>query len=168
MIVRHHGADGGTMKMRWWVSKRPGTWKIYDFEDLDVGLRFSTNVNALAQMGLANVQEASRAVQDVSEALLAVAVQHDPDAADRKLQQSANVKLPAKAEALRLLTTGLVRLHRQQFGCPILGSLCHLPAPLIQHVRHGSPSSREKAEARVRRRELASPRRGRGHINRCI
>src|SRR5205823_1795332 len=42
VIVRHRTPDGKFLKLRWWVSKRTGAWRIYDFEDLDMTVRVTT------------------------------------------------------------------------------------------------------------------------------
>jgi len=41
-FVVHDTEDGVRIKMRWWLIRKPdGPWAIYDFEDLDVGIRGS-------------------------------------------------------------------------------------------------------------------------------
>lgn len=112
VIARHKNPNHGTLKMRWWLSRRSGTWKIYDFEDLDTGLRNSTTVASLAGQGLNNMSETTRAFKAVAEALQILGAQEDADAAEKKLQEAAGVKLPPQMEALRFLVIGMVHLQR--------------------------------------------------------
>jgi len=75
VFVRHQAADGTITKMRWWVSKRSGQWKVYDYEDLDVGMRVTalvgSLVGSLVQGGIQNVQAAALAMKNVGEAMMA-------------------------------------------------------------------------------------------------
>jgi tetratricopeptide (TPR) repeat protein len=112
VIVRHQTGDALTLKMRWWVTKEQGTWQVFDFEDLDVGLRVSTLASSLGAAGLAD-PGFIQGVNNLRDALVAIA-KEDPDTAERKLRAAAPVKLPTKLEALRYMVSGVVRLHRNQ------------------------------------------------------
>lgn len=108
--MRHTRADGTVSKMRWWVSKRQGTWRVFDMENLDVGMRITTLAGSIASLGVGEIQNIAQATNKLRDALLAIALQHDVAEADRKLQQIVAVKFPPRIEGLRLMTTGLVRI----------------------------------------------------------
>jgi hypothetical protein len=114
VIVRHEHPKGSTLKLRWWVTRQTGAWKIYDMEDLDVGLRVSTTTATVVEQGVGRVGPLAAAMTTLREALMAMAVQEDPDAAEQKLRQIAAVKLPKPLEALRFVVQALIRLHRGQ------------------------------------------------------
>jgi uncharacterized protein HemY len=115
VIVRHKQSNGAMLKMRWWVTRRTRSWKVYDFEDLDTGLRLSTTAAAIGGEGIARLSEVSRATATVSDALRTVILQQDPEGADRKLRLVAGVKLPKQLEALRCLVRGMIRVHQNRF-----------------------------------------------------
>jgi tetratricopeptide (TPR) repeat protein len=110
VIVRHTIDGVGPVKMRWWVTRRTGEWKIYDLEDLDTGMRWSSTVGSIAAAGV-NAQQ-TRAVQAISEAMQLIVLQLDPDAAEKKLRQVAHIPLPGKLEALRWLVTATIAAQR--------------------------------------------------------
>jgi hypothetical protein len=113
VIVRHRHPDGFALKMRWWLTRRSGEWKVYDLEDLDMGMRVSVLTAAVAAQGAGNLTDTSQAMRALGEAFQALR-QQDPDTADRKLAQVGAAKLPKQVEALRQLATGMVRLQRGQ------------------------------------------------------
>src|SRR5262245_45334063 len=115
VIVRHRGRDGVSLKIRYWVSKRSGSWRIYDMGDLDVGMRMSAAMGVVAEAGFANAQGIARAVQGLQQALVAAAVQHDVDTAERRLAEVAGIALPKKLDALRFLVKGMLASQRNQF-----------------------------------------------------
>jgi predicted Zn-dependent protease len=114
VIVRHATDAGVFLKMRWWVTKRSGSWKVYDMEDLDVGLRFSAVGASVAGMGFLQLQDAARATNHLRDAIHAVVAQ-DADLAEKKLALIEGLKLPAKLEPLRWMTRGLIRMQRGEF-----------------------------------------------------
>jgi predicted Zn-dependent protease len=113
VIVRHR--DGSlTSKMRWWVTGRSGTWQVYDFEDLDTGLRVSTIIGVITAGGFNNLGETMRGInglRDASEALL----KEDLDTAERKLKEIADIQLPKQIAAVRFLATAAVQVGRGDF-----------------------------------------------------
>ncbi len=115
VIVRHENPTVGTLKMRWWVTRRDGTWKVYDMEDLDTGTRMSAMAAVLAEKGMGAIPETARAVQTLSEALQAVAIQNDADDAEKKLMQIARVKLPGPIEGLRFVVWARIHLEHGKF-----------------------------------------------------
>lgn len=113
VIARHRAPDGTTFKMRWWVSKRTGVWRVFDYEDLDAGMRVTTVVASISQMGIGKVAGVSAALQKVQHALMA-AIERNPDVAERHLRQAAGVQLPRQLEAMRSLVQGLIHIQRNQ------------------------------------------------------
>lgn len=114
VIVRHQSAQGPALKMRWWVIRGGGQWRVFDLEDLDMGVRSSTLMRGL--VGWAGRMQETLATSDaMTDALLLLVQQGDVDGAERKLRQAEGVPLPPQLEAMRHLTRGLIHLHRQQF-----------------------------------------------------
>jgi tetratricopeptide (TPR) repeat protein len=111
VIVRHRDVNGESSRIRWWLSKRTGSWRIYDLEDLDVGLRMTTFAAALvpdaAKGNLAWAVEA-RAIAEVRQAILA----GDRDKADQILKRIAPVRFPKEIEGCRWLIHGSLKLDR--------------------------------------------------------
>ncbi len=114
VICRHRNLQGVTLKMRWWVVQRPEGWKVYDMEDLDMGVRISAAAAALSNMKLADIQDTSRRVNFLREALQALVAQ-DTDTAEQKLQQVGAAQLPPLMEGLRQVLTGVARSQRGQY-----------------------------------------------------
>jgi hypothetical protein len=49
IAVHWNGEDDDVpFRCRWWLIRRPGGWKIYDFEELDMGMRLTRTVASLA------------------------------------------------------------------------------------------------------------------------
>lgn len=110
VIVRHKHPDGSKLKVRWWLTRRAGSWKIYDFEALDTGMRLSTTVASLAEQGAGCFTEIGQAginIGEVSQALIA----NDVDTAENKLKLMPP-RLPLRLEAMRMLLTGIIHIHR--------------------------------------------------------
>jgi predicted Zn-dependent protease len=111
IVLRQRLVGPGHQKMRWWVSKRSGSWKVYDIEDLDDGMRLSTLAAGGSDQWRA--QEITRTMNRVFEAQAAINRGNVNDA-DRLLAQDAAVTLPNPLEAVRRMTVGLVRKQRRQ------------------------------------------------------
>jgi tetratricopeptide (TPR) repeat protein len=117
VIVRHHAEGGIELKMRWWLTRRSGTYKVYDMEDIDTALRASTMVVDLVAEGRANIENLPALQQSMTclnEVVMAMS-REDVDTMERKLKEIAAVKLPAKIDAVRLLMTGVVHLQREKY-----------------------------------------------------
>ena len=113
VIIRHVASNRDVRRMRWWLSKRHGTWKIFDMEDLDLGIRHSVRVASVIAQGFDKAQDV--ASDKLNEAMDALRVNRDADAADRLLQQVANEKLPKEWEAYRWLVVSQVQMQRNQW-----------------------------------------------------
>ncbi len=112
VTVRHKRPNGTTLKVRWWLTRRIGGWKVYDFEALDVGMRVSTTAGSLAQLGAGRLGEIGIAGNELSEAEQALAVNNVAGAEVHLRNLPAN--LPPRLEALRLLLSAIVHLHYQR------------------------------------------------------
>jgi uncharacterized protein HemY len=141
VIVRHHDEDGSDLKMRWWLTRRSGTYKVYDFEEINTAMRASTlAVGLFAELG-ANVGDVAafrRAMTCIREAAMAL-VREDVDTAERKLKEIAGVKLPTKIEAVRLLMNGVVHIEREQYQEALdtvdRAAACHADMPVLDLLR---------------------------------
>jgi predicted Zn-dependent protease len=114
VIVRHISKNEAVLKMRWWLVRTAGGWKIYDLEDLDFGMRMSTSLGALAGMGLGDMQDAARASNHLRQALLAIVVQEDFVAAEKHMQRLGKRRLPGKLDAARLMVNGMIHMNRNE------------------------------------------------------
>jgi uncharacterized protein HemY len=112
-VVCHRQSNGSTLKIRWWLTRRAGEWKIYDFEDLDTGRRFSVASAPLVQQGgglLTEIGRAGAVLLDALDSLLT----DDVAAAENHLKRTP-ANLPPRLEALRLLLRGRILLRHGQF-----------------------------------------------------
>jgi tetratricopeptide (TPR) repeat protein len=111
-VVRHR--DGHiTLKMRWWATQESGSWKVYDFEDLDTGLRVSDVVASLlpARADLPVAPPAwVKSVPALQEAVTAIRG-GDFAGAERALNRLDQVPLPGKLAGVRWLLAGAVKLE---------------------------------------------------------
>lgn len=117
IIARHRHDEGAIAKMRWWVTKRDGTWRIYDMEDLEMGMRISAGASTLLAGGpgqAQRLQEFARATECLREVINSLGVKHDVDAAERKLREIEHVALPRPYEAMRWMLTASIQIQRGQ------------------------------------------------------
>jgi tetratricopeptide (TPR) repeat protein len=112
LIARHSINNQTSVKMRWWITKRPGQWKVFDFEDLDTGLRFSATAAIVVAGGMKDAHAMGTAVTNLRDALADVIIRKDAASATQKLRLAEGVKLPAQLEAFRSMVTGIVRLNQ--------------------------------------------------------
>jgi len=138
-IVRYQLPEGATLKMRWWVTRQAGAWKIYDMEDLEVGLKVSAMVGSLLAQGIGKGSAAGRALSTLGEVIRSLGDGGDVDAADKKLQTVATVQLPGQTEALRHLAQGIIHLHRSQHQEALTavakGRACHPDMPVLDFLQ---------------------------------
>jgi tetratricopeptide (TPR) repeat protein len=136
-VVRHKQPNGTTLKLRWWLTRRTGSWKVYDYEDLDVGMRVSTTAASMAQLGAARLDEIGRAANALGEAGQALAA-NNIAAAEAQLKSMPR-NLSPRLEALRLLLTGIIHLHhnRNQEGLESLDAAkrFHADMPIADYLR---------------------------------
>lgn len=109
---RRVGQQQLIVKMRWWMRRTNNQWKLWDAEDLSVGLRTSTLLhiaavqlnNGAAQSSLADVGPLINSVTKRLE-------QDDVEGALADLHKLDQSQVPAEMEALRLSTWAVYYLH---------------------------------------------------------
>jgi hypothetical protein len=120
VVIAYHRAaivENRAHKMRWSLVKGPNGWKVYDFEDLDLGVRLSRGVAAALAPDFIrelsqNPERFKHAVEQVREALIAIVLHEDADEADDKLKPVRMVPLPAPIAAMREMIEGCILMHR--------------------------------------------------------
>lgn len=145
-------------KFRWWLVKENGAWKVYDFEDLDQGLRTSTLMGAAVAAiaggstppWLDNFQKISAGMNDV-----------DSENALEKLadlQKEAEAMLkdnpPAEIEAFArlMLVSGMLANEDFTGGLAELEKLEKLPnrSPMVHYQKGSALAALERpTEARA-------------------
>jgi predicted Zn finger-like uncharacterized protein len=113
VIVRHRSATV-RLKMRWWVTRRLGPWKVYDYEDLNTGVRFTTLTATLGGMGMAPGEEMIQALPALRDAVNAM-THGDLDTLERSLRVVRKVKWPRRMQALVWMFTGSVQIRHGEF-----------------------------------------------------
>ena len=68
--VRVLHKEGAVGRVRCWVSKRLGTWKVYDFENLDDGIRCSVLIGRAMKAGQLEDIRRVKTLVDASQALV--------------------------------------------------------------------------------------------------
>lgn len=115
VLVRETKTDDGTVvRIRYWVSKRTGSWKIYDLEDLDMNLRMTQTIGNVSKF--VNVRDAEQfrtRFDHLKKALFAVGARN-PDEAERLLRLCGPKEFPSTIESLRHVTLGCIKLQRNQ------------------------------------------------------
>jgi tetratricopeptide (TPR) repeat protein len=116
-VIVSHRATANNMinRVRWYVTRRPGMWRVYDMEDLGLGMFFSA-LTGIAAAGneVPELQRLRMPIERLREAQQAVVLRADADTADRKLQEVAALELPPPLNAIRWGVTSLVHMQRNQ------------------------------------------------------
>ncbi|MCI0737712.1 MAG: hypothetical protein L0Y72_01615 [Gemmataceae bacterium] len=112
VVLQHKNNNGEVFKLRWWVSKRVGTWKVFDFENVPLGMRTSELVAVFSALGSGTTRERNRAIAAIHDAMRSL--HQDADKAEQKLQEIAFIELPKKLQSARHLVLGAIHLQRGQ------------------------------------------------------
>jgi tetratricopeptide (TPR) repeat protein len=116
VIARHR--DANINKMRWWLIREDGVWRVYDFEDVDItGIRLSSMLGSLrpVRAGLPEVPQAwARASVTIQDAAAAVR-RGDYAGARRTLQGMDMAALHARLEAVRWQLLGAATVGLRDF-----------------------------------------------------
>lgn len=115
VIARHRDDANLRVKMRWWVTRRGNAWRVYDYEDLDMGMRASALFGAIAAFPHGDILRMARDVQVLQEAMVAIVSQEDADTAARKLQRIAGTQFPKPLEAVREVVAALVHNSKRDY-----------------------------------------------------
>ena len=115
VTVRHRKHNPNTtLKMRWWARRQGQRWRLYDLEDLDGAYRFSAMAQVFGGRNAADMLALVQAVQLLRDAVIDVAVNQDPDDAEKKLRQIKVARLPTYFEAVRLMIQALIHSQRNE------------------------------------------------------
>lgn len=162
-------ADGAT-RMRWWMHKTDKL-RIYDFEDVDAGLRASSIMGRLiAGPDPRDIVTLQQDIQALNQSVVALA-RSDAEAAEKALSQVRAATLPQDIQCLRHIATGTLRILHQRSD-DALHELAQAEAlnptsPIVFDLRaiaHNQKGESEKAlQAAARSRELLGP----GELN-CV
>ena len=116
VYVRHWDESQFPVKMRWWLSKRNGKWRFYDYEDLGGSVRASVGVSVtIAGLGRnAQLPAWVPAVRSMTWAFQEL-VAADLDAAERSLTAASKAKLPKQFEAMREMAWGCLRTSQERY-----------------------------------------------------
>jgi tetratricopeptide (TPR) repeat protein len=101
VYVRHWDADDVASKMRWWLMREGNRWRAYDFEILEVAMRYSTMMG----IGFKMADQSDPSAQRLPELLMAVqtGATGDSDSALTTLQNLEDAGFPPAMEGLRLM-----------------------------------------------------------------
>ena len=114
VYVKLRNPQGVTLKQRWWIIRRKGAWRAYDFEDLNSSIRWSTSIGG----GIAAAATRARwgpSVNTLARAAQLVA-QQQLGQADALLRTIGQVKFPDALEAQRWMIVAVVRTAQQRYG----------------------------------------------------
>lgn len=119
VIAFHRAAvlENRSLKVRWWLVDGPGGWKLFDFEEMDMGLRGSRVMASFKSPEVLrefrnNPSRILNAVTAIREAMSAINQRNDVDEADQKLQAARGIKLPPPIAAVQEMIEGLILMDR--------------------------------------------------------
>ena len=116
VIATHYmnvAGDITSAPMRWWLTKKSGSWRIYDFEELQSGLRTTALVvSAMSPELVKNPHQFQARMAAINEAILACG-REDYEAADVALAPARNVGLPQPIAAMRALIEAFIAIGLQ-------------------------------------------------------
>ena len=108
-----------TFKIRWWLVHRPGGWKVFDYEDLDGGIRATALIATLITPDVLTRQPQIRGALLALRDAQAAIVRGDVDAVEQALARCRGVDLPAPISALVSLLEGGVQIRRGRFDAAL-------------------------------------------------
>jgi tetratricopeptide (TPR) repeat protein len=114
VFTRQWDQRGDITGRRWWLSRRSGAWRVYDFDNLNYGLRAATDMGKLPGSAFARVRERAVAAGAIRDAWK-VYSREGADAAERRLPPGGAGRLSPDGEAARLRLVSEFHLDR---GCP--------------------------------------------------
>lgn len=116
VITTHENPDGGVLKLRWWLTCRTGVWKVYDLEEIEIGIRFSTSVAVVLLKNTGFTTGIVEVVEWLEDASRSLAMAKDVDRAEKNLEQVQADDLPDELKAERFMLQGTVHLHRKRYA----------------------------------------------------
>jgi tetratricopeptide (TPR) repeat protein len=120
VIAVHHrdAADDVPTRVRWWLARRPDGWKVYDFEDLHLGMRFTRMSAAMMTPAFAarigrDPGAVQAAVGGLRQALVHLS-RGETVAADVALAGARGGEWPPPIQALLELAEGVLLTQREE------------------------------------------------------
>lgn len=121
LYVRHRDSEGTISRCRWWCRYAEGRWRVYDFEDVTISIRWSNMGAAGILLGMQRPSEVSR-LQREEQILMEVAaafMAEDLRTAENLLQQNAPDSMPAPLKAMRHLFHGIVAMAHEDWDAAL-------------------------------------------------
>lgn len=112
LVIARHEFAGQALPAQWWMIRTAQGWQAYDFEDLRLGLRLSTQLAGLFQEGPTNPPR-EKAVQRLIEAQTFLQQGNAP-VAKVALDQVQEASLPMRLQPVYGLTLGAVLLSQNE------------------------------------------------------
>jgi hypothetical protein len=112
----HRNGDDVPLRFRWWLIRRGAGWKIYDFEDLHIGLRSTRSEAAvltpdLIALMLRDPLIVQRALAGIRDSLARLA-RHDLDGAEEAVAPARQIHWPPPIQSILELTEGMILIGR--------------------------------------------------------
>jgi hypothetical protein len=111
IVTTRHRTSGGVVPARWWLVRHEGKWRVYDLEDVRVGLRLSHQVaiSTTLQTGENEYAELATAMTALTQASAALA-SGDIPIARQALDRVRIARLPSRIRAVHCLTESAVAI----------------------------------------------------------
>jgi tetratricopeptide (TPR) repeat protein len=116
VIARHRDGNGQVLRLRWWVTKLSGTWKVFDYDPLDAAPRLSAAFAINVAGNDDPLQPVAKALFTISDAAATNFKKKGAQQAQEKLQSVAGVPLPRIGEAMRCLAEAIIHLENRQYA----------------------------------------------------
>lgn len=156
VYVRHHGGDGMLSKILWSVVKTGDAYRIYDFEDLELGVSFAQLIGASTAAVIDGAEDFRLGVQAILGArdqMLA----GDSEGALARLRATQDESVPAAFRGLKHMMIGalLIDAGEEEQGLEAIGKARSLKkdAPVLAYLEamaHNNLAQHERAFARAK------------------
>lgn len=109
---RNHNL-GSTVWMKFWLRRSGSTWRMYDYQELSMGVRISTMTGVGLKMAKAGQTQEARSLQQLITAM--TQFRQDPEQVVSTLEGLASQPVPAGFESLKWMMVAAVRLDQDDF-----------------------------------------------------
>ncbi len=113
VFVRLRDQDNWPANYRYWFIKKGASWKVFDFEDLDVPIRFTALTGASAVARTTQSTGFADAIQSITSALEAIE-QESYDEAWQMLHRVKSTEIPRVLESARQMLFGMIHMKLAQ------------------------------------------------------
>lgn len=113
ILLRHWDDEGNALRERWWVTRRSGTWKVFDHENVDFAMRSSATYAALLTAAFGGDFAATDFITDV-EAVNGFIHDGNLGEAERRLQRLSPRRYSGPIESYRIFHRGLLLSARDK------------------------------------------------------